>query len=174
MERPYQNNKVSSEVKIFTGIEVEKTPAYEMKTLFVVDCHNGKEIAKLSRAHGCDHIYFGANQSFDLKKEGNSVEDWENMINECLKEDFWCTLDFDVSVIEDVLELGFDQYHKYIPQVSVKIPYLKLLNYNASIKIDDKDFKSTNPGVWCVPLLELTKKKYYTNWDQYKNDEIVK
>jgi hypothetical protein len=58
--------------------------------------------------------------------------------------------------------------------ISVKIPYTKLLNYNTTIKIDDKDFKSSNPGVWCIPLNELTKRSYFTDWRQYNNDEIIK
>ena len=36
--------------------------------------------------------------------------------------------------------------------ISVLLPYIdQQWNYNACIKIDDKDFKASNPGVW-VPL----------------------
>jgi hypothetical protein len=50
---------------------------------------------------------------------------------------------------------------------------MSLLNYNTTIKFDDKDFEATNPGVWCVPLGAVTQKKYFTNWDLYTNDEII-
>ena len=35
------------------------------------------------------------------------------------------------------------------------VPYAKQWNYNTMIKIDDKDFKATNPGVWCHSLHDL-------------------
>lgn len=173
MNRDYISGK-SEKATIFVGTEVEKTPAFGMKTLFVVGCHTGEEIIKLAKWYNCEHIYFGANQSFVPSDDENFWISWESMIHTCLDSDFWCTLDFDVQYIEGVLESGFDEYRKYIPQISVKIPYLKLLNYNATIKIDDKDYDSTNIGIWCVPLTDLTKREYYNTWDVYKSDEIVR
>lgn len=173
MNRDYSEGK-SDSVTIFVGTEVEKTPAFSMKTLFVVGCHDGDEIIKLAKWYNCEHIYFGANQSFVPTEDHEFWTSWENMIKTCLSNDFWCTLDFDVKDIEGVLESGFNEYRRFISQISVKIPYLQLLNYNATIKIDDKDFDATNTGIWCVPLTDLTKREYYNTWDVYKNDEIVK
>lgn len=173
MNRDYSDGK-SDSVTIFVGTEVEKTPAFGMRTLFVVGCHEGEEIVKLAKWYNCEHIYFGANQSFIPTEDENFWPSWESMIRTCLDSDFWCTLDFDVKYVEEVAESGFDEYRRFIPQISVKIPYLKLLNYNATIKIDDKDYESTNPGIWCVPLTDLTKREYYNTWDVYKSDEIVK
>lgn len=173
MIRDYADG-TANDVTIFVGTEVEKTPAFGMKTLFVVGCHEGEEIIKLAKWYNCEHIYFGANQSFIPSPDPEFWPNWESMIKTCLDNNFWCTLDFDVKYIEEVAESGFDEYRKYIPQISVKIPYLKLLNYNATIKIDDKDFDATNIGIWCVPLTDLTKREYYNTWDVYKNDEIVK
>lgn len=173
MNRDYQDGKSDSAI-VFLGTEVEKTPAFGMRTLFVVGCHEGEEIIKLAKWYNCEHIYFGANQSFKPTDEENFWQEWESMIKTCLNANFWCTLDFDVSLIEEVLECGFDEYNKYIPQISVKIPYLRQLNYNATIKLDDKDFNATNPGVWSILLVDLIKRKYYNSWDQYTNDEIIK
>ena len=69
MKRDYASG-VDENVVYFTGFEVERTPAYDMDTLFVVGCRPLEEvIAKAEETHA-DHIYLGANQSFVPK------EDW--------------------------------------------------------------------------------------------------
>jgi hypothetical protein len=42
------------------------------------------------------------------------------------------------------------------------------------LKIDDKDFAATNPGVWCHNLRDLMGRDRFTDWDQYGKDEIIK
>jgi hypothetical protein len=96
------------------------------------------------------------------------------MIKACLDKDFWCTLDFDVRETEGLLESGLTEYRRFIPQISVKLPYLNQLGYNATLKIDDKDFAATNPGVWCHNLQDLLGRDKFTDWDQYGKDEIIK
>jgi hypothetical protein len=58
--------------------------------------------------------------------------------------------------------------------ISVKLPYLQLLGYNAIIKLDDKDFAATNPGVWCHQLHDLKDRKVFTDWSKYTQDEVIK
>ena len=98
------------------------------------------------------------------------------MIYVCLDadDDFWCTLDLDLAQVEGLLESGLVEKRQFIPQISVKLPYLQQLGYNATIKIDDKDFKATNPGVWCHNLHDLLDRNKFTSWDQYGKDEIIK
>lgn len=174
MNRDYANGK-SSGIRLFVGTEVENTPAKGMKTLFVTGVLSIKEIES-AVSSDIQHIYFGANQSF--KTSGpNDFETWnmwETMIYHFLKKEFWCTLDFDIREYEGLLESGLCEYRKFIPQISVKLPYLQQLNYNATIKIDDKDFEATNPGVWCMPLYHLLSREFFTNWDLYKDDKVVK
>ena len=177
MKRNYDTG-VADSITFFTGIEIEKTPAYGMKTLFVTDVQDPYVIMELARNHSCQHIYFGANQSFP-KLEVNDAEQWrlwEDMIYVCLDADdeFWCTLDLDVAQVEGLLESGLVEKRQFIPQISVKLPYLQQLGYNATIKIDDKDFKATNPGVWCHNLHDLLDRNKFTSWDQYGKDEIIK
>ena len=175
MKREY-NQGTAEAITFFTGVEIEHTPAYGMKTLFVVGVHDDQIITNLARNNDCKHIYFGANQSFGT----NGVNDvdtwrpWEDMITACLDQDFWCTLDFDVSETEGVLESPLVEHRRFIPQISVKLPYISQLGYNATLKIDDKDFAATNPGVWCHNLQDLLKRDRFTEWDQYGKDEIIK
>ena len=174
MKRDY-NTGISEEVTFFVGTEIEKTPAFGMLTLFVVGVHDGDKVAKLAKMKNCTHIYFGANQSFP-KLETNSTEwnVWEKMISECLAQGLWCTLDIDVAQVEGLLEGPLVEERMFIPQLSVKIPYLTQLGYNATIKLDDKDFKASNPGVWCHTLHSLTSRDVFTSWDEYGKDEIIK
>jgi hypothetical protein len=51
------------------------------------------------------------------------------------------------------------------------LPYLQQLGYNATIKIDDKDFQATNPGVWCHSVQSLIRRRVFTPWDHYTKDQ---
>jgi hypothetical protein len=185
MKRDY-NSGVADSITFFTGVEIERTPAFGMKTLFVVGTHDPSTILEMvadSRSYTDDsnhikHIYFGANQSFKTNGVNDAAgwKPWEHMIHTCLDSeyDLWCTLDFDVCETEGLLESGLTENRRFIPQISVKLPYINQLGYNATLKIDDKDFSATNPGVWCHNLQDLLGRDRFTDWDQYGKDEIIK
>ena len=137
MKRDYTDG-VAKDITFFTGIEIEKTPAYGMKTLFVVGVHDDQIITTMAQNNDCTHIYFGANQSFKTEgvNDAQSWRMWEDMIYVCLEQGYWCTLDLDVSEVEGLLESGLVEKQQFIPQISVKLPYLQQLGYNATIKID--------------------------------------
>lgn len=169
------NRTGHTNASLFVGTEVEHTPAYGMKTLFVVGIQPQDLIEAAYVAHKCEHIYFGANQSFAPDGTANFYQPWEQMIFHFLKQKYLCTLDFDVSDSEDILEYGFCEYHNFIPMISVKLPYIQQLGYNATIKLDDKDFAATNPGVWCHSLHTLMKRDMiFTDWSKYTKDEVVR
>jgi hypothetical protein len=174
MKRDYKSG-VSEQVTVFTGTEIERTPAYGMKTLFIVGIMDSQVICHLAKMQSCTHIYFGANQSFPKLEINDAAgwQPWELMIQDCLDAGYWCTLDLDVAQAEGLLESGLTENRRFIPQISVKLPYLNQLGYNATIKIDDKGFEATNPGVWCLPIGAITQRKYFTNWDEYSKDEII-
>jgi hypothetical protein len=171
MKRDYTDG-VAEDVIYFTGKEVEHTPAYGMNTLFVTGVQPVDEIA--SKLNGCTHIFFGANHSFNPKP--NDPTDWgrwEGMILFFLDKDYLCSLDIPLSAVEEFNDGGLNEHSNFIPQIRVPIPYVKLWNYNTMLKIDDKDFKATNPGVWSHSLHTLMDRSKFTDWSQYKNDEIV-
>jgi hypothetical protein len=175
MKRDYTDG-VKEDITYFTGVEIEQTPAYSMMTLFVVGVQSVDEITNHAVKNNCTHIYFGANQSFPrlATDDADAWRPWERMIDQCLTAGYWCTLDFDVSVVQGVLEMPVIGHRRFIPQVSVKLPYLTQLGYNATIKLDDLDFDHSNPGVWCHRLRDLTTTESFTDWDQYGKDEIIK
>ena len=173
MKRDY-NEGVKDDVTFFVGTEIEKTPAYGMETLFVVGIHDPETVSRLAEEKGCKHIFVGANHSFNPESKSDPISaigEWDRMIIPLLQKGYLVSLDFDVRFIEDVLESGYNEYDNFIPQISVKVPYIKQFNYNAMLKIDDKDFRASNPGVWCHRLHELMDQSVFTDWNQYGNDE---
>lgn len=174
MKRDYATGEAQG-IDYFTGVEIEHTPAYNLKTLFVVGVKAPEEITAIATQHECDHVYFGANQSFD----GKNIDGWVRQIEHVLRLGFRATLDFDV----DFARHGGDcvkwfkqlnTFDGFIPMISVKIPDLTMYNNNATLKIDDRDFDATNPGVWCHSLTELTTNdQTLTEWAEYSNDQII-
>lgn len=165
-----------SKTSMFVGIEVEHSPALGMKTLFVVGVQSQEDIEQvLNQYPQIEHVYFGANQSFPTgRADSRDWTRWENMIMTFIGRGYWCTLDIDVREVEGLLETALVEYHKFIPMISVKLPYLQQLGYNATIKLDDKNYAATNPGVWCHSLHNLTNRSTFTDWSRYTKDEILK
>jgi hypothetical protein len=170
------NREGHNNASIFVGTEVEHTAAYGLKTLFVVGLQDVELIDAAYIAHKCHHIYFGANQSFPRIDINDSIKwaKWESMIKPFLNKNYLCTLDVDVSCAEGLVEGMLAEYHNFIPMLSVKLPYINQLGYNATLKIDDKDFRASNPGVWCHNLHELQNRAVFTDWSKYTKDEVIK
>jgi hypothetical protein len=169
------NRQGHEAIEFFVGTEVEHSPAYGKKTLFVIGIKDIDTIQDMALANECTHIYFGANQSFPpLDTNDGQWRSWEHMINACMDGGFLCTLDLDVTQAEGLLESSLVENNLFIPMISVKLPYIKQFGYNATLKIDDKDFSATNPGVWCHSLHDLQKREVFTDWSKYTQDEIIK
>jgi len=161
-------------VVYFTGYEVEHTICYGMYTLFVVGTPPLQEILEWAERSNVEHIYFGTSQSFNPK--AISQEEylaWDDVILGCLKKDYWVSLDFGVEHIEGVIESGYSEHHRFVPMISVKLPYINQLNYNATLKLDDRTWGATNPGVWTHHLQSLMSKDKFTYWDQYTKDSEI-
>jgi len=186
MKRNYVNTTEETTANFFYGVEVEHTPAHGMETLFVTGIQPLDTILAyadptpavrdlyLGRSTGAiKHIYCGANQSYHPIDVEEHTQ-WDDMVYSLLKQGYWVTLDFDSRYAEEVHESGLCEKRKFIPMVSVKLPYIGLFNYNTTIKIDDKGFEETNPGVWCHRLHDLMDSTKFTNWDAYKEDKVIK
>jgi len=159
-------------VKFFYGTEVEHTPAFGKRTLFVVGVQSVEDIEQAYK--DCEHIFFGANHSYDPPKD--SIEEygeWEHMIKYFLKQGILCTLDVPYSQLDEIHEDGYDEYNNFIAQLRISIPYVSLYNYNTMVKIDDKDFDATNPGVWTHSLHKLMDRDVFTPWSAYKDDAVL-
>ena len=169
------NRDGHKDVSFFIGTEVEHTPAFGKRTLFVVGLQDSQIIQQEAKNNDCEHIYFGANQSFPALaiNDADAWREWEIMIQDCLTAGWLCTLDLDHAQAEGLLESGLVEFHNFIPMISVKLPYIRQFGYNATLKIDDRDFAATNPGVWCHSLHNLQKRSVFTDWSKYTKDEVI-
>ena len=176
MKRDYETG-TKEQVIFFTGVEVEKTPAFGMKTLFVTGVQSCHDIMEFYNREGCEHIFFGANHSFNpginFPEDADEWTPWENMITAFLTAGKLCSLDIPITLAEAFLESSLVEYDNFIPQLRIPLPYAKLWNYNTMLKIDDKDFKATNPGVWCHSLHDLMDREKFTDWTKYGLDKVI-
>lgn len=172
MKRNYSSGTTDA-VRFFTGIEIERTPAYGMPTLFIVGLHSILEIEDiLNNNKDIAHIFFGANHSYN--PSNNEFDVWESTITHFIEKGYLCSLDIPLSYAEEFHEGGLCSYGTFIPQIRIPLPYMQLWNYNTMIKLDDKGFNKTNPGVWCHNLHDLKNRDKFTPWHEYKNDKIIK
>ena len=173
MKRDYDTGE-ANDIIFFTGVEVEKTPAFGMKTLFVTGVQDYYEIKQHVINEGIEHIFFGANHSYN-PVTAEDFETWDKLIQLFLKEDIICSLDIPSTInLEWFLDGGLVESDYFIPQIRVVVPYVAQWNYNTMIKIDDKDFKASNPGVWCHSLHDLMDRNKFTDWSKYGLDKVLK
>jgi hypothetical protein len=173
MKRDY-NIGEAKDVIFFTGTEVEKTPAFGLKTLFVTGIPDFNETMMYYTRTKCKHIFFGANHSYK-PVTSEEFDDWDLMIRAYLDQGIMCSLDIPSTInLEWFLYGGLIEHDNFIPQLRVVIPYVEQWNYNTMIKIDDKDFKATNPGVWCHSLHDLMDRDKFTDWSKYGLDNVLK
>jgi len=169
MNRDGHNN-----VKFFVGSEVEHTPAYAKRTLFVVGIQDAAEIEQLAREQKTPHIFLGANHSFEGEIE--SAKQHEKLIHTLLDRGFWVTIEYPAhkhDVMLKVLNAGIWQCRNFVPLLRVQIPKIENSSINLTVKIDDIDFNATNPGVWCMHYRELTDSNRFTGWIDYEADSVI-
>ncbi len=182
MNRDYGTGTADN-ITFFTGVEVEKTPAFGMKTLFVTGKQDYNEIEKRfynvvdqdgNKSSNIEHIFFGANHSYN-PVTADEFEDWDLMIRAFTDQEILCSLDIPSTInLEWFLDGGLVESDYFIPQLRVVVPYVKQWNYNTMVKIDDKDFKASNPGVWCHSLHDLMDREKFTDWGKYGLDKVIK
>lgn len=174
MKRDYKTGEADNAI-FFFGEEVEHTPMFGKDTLFVTGVQPVEAIegALAGTTYETKHIFFGANHSFNPSGY-DEHKAWEDMITHFLEKKYWCSLDIPLNQVEEFNDGGLNDFDTFIPQIRIPIPYIKLWNYNTMIKIDDKDFNATNPGVWTHSLHDLKDRSKFTSWDKYNNDTIIK
>ncbi len=163
-------------IRFFVGPEVEHTPAYSKRTLFVIGKQDIDKIVGIARENKVTHIFMGADHSFDLDPTDNTHY-WDLTIQSLLTRGFWVTLDYQAHQHEHVLKMLSNTVwssRMFVPLLSIRIPKIQTSSVNLTVKIDDIDFKGTNPGVWCMHYHEVTDSNRFTDWVEYINDFIVK
>ncbi len=173
MKRDYRNEKQLADVVYFIGTEVEKTPFYGEKTLFVVGFRNPKKVALRAKENTCRHIYLGANMCFrNTKWDDSKYMKLREIIDYLLDQSYKVTLDISRDFKLDELEQFKDNEYFHI-MYSLPIANAEDYANRITIKIDDVDFNSTNTGVWCNNLNKMMDNIVKTEWSAYSTDEVL-
>ena len=169
MLRDYKTG-VSEEVGVFSGKEVEHTPAFGLQTLFLArnDLTYDK-IKELCVKVNAEAIYFGANRCFV-----NNLASIPVQINRLLNDGYYVTIDYQYKIHDEVKKNYSHVWNneKFIPFCSIIFENSEEDN-NLCIKVDDVDFNKTNPGVWTMTMNEFKQSSGFTSWNDYKQDEPI-
>ena len=148
----------------YIGTEVEQTPAFSKKTLFVVGYRDTSEIIKNALEHKTQHVFLGASESFVLPQE------WDVQIVELLNAGFWVTLNYPITFhnhLISTLSRDIWQNRKFIPVVTMYINQLSNGSPNLTLKFVEKE------GVWCWNQKDIKDSNKFTGTVEYENDVIV-
>jgi hypothetical protein len=117
----------------------------------------------------------GANHSFSVDPADTTFY-WDQTITALLDRGYWVSLDYEAHLHPAVLNMlnkGIWQSRTFVPMLGVRIPKIQSSSPNLTIKIDDVDFKATNPGVWCMHYHEVTDSNRFTDWLEYGSDIVI-
>lgn len=171
------NKEEADTARFFVGGEVEYTPAYSKRTLFVVGHQPASEIITNAREASVSHIFMGANHSFKTHEDLSLVNTyWNDTILKLLVAGYLVTLEYEAHTHKDLLLILCQDIwasHNFIPLLSVRIPNIETSNENLTIKLDDVGFDATNRGVWCMNYREITDSNRFTGWGEYKGDKVM-
>ena len=169
MEREYKTG-LKDDVKVFSGFEVEHTPAYGLQTLFLarndLTFDQIQELAVLSNAEA---IYYGANRSYMHSHFQQVLQ-----VIKFIEHGYYVTVDYPFELHQLVSQkyaLTW-KHEKFIPFCSIIMSNSEE-DTSLCFKIDDIDFNKTNPGVWTMSMKDFKSKAGYTKWDDYKKDEPI-
>ena len=161
---------VSENVKVFSGKEVEHTPAYGLQTLFLArNDLTYDQIKELCVKVDAEAVYFGANRCFV-----NNLATQPMQVNRLLNDGYYVTIDYQYAIHNEVKKRysAVWQHEKFIPFCSVIFENSEEDN-KLCFKIDDIDFNTSNKGVWTMNMEDFKKQAGYTTWDEYKQDKPI-
>lgn len=170
MLRDYKDG-IKDDVKVFSGLEVEHTPAYGKQTLFLArNDLTYDQIKQQALQSNAEAIYFGANRTFL-----NTLANQPYQILKLLDDGYFVTIDYQYNIHNDVKKRFSHVWNhkKFIPFCSIIFEDTEE-DTNLCFKIDDIDFNKTNKGVWTMSMKDFKEKAGLTIWDQYKQDEPMK
>jgi hypothetical protein len=169
MDRDYKTGK-SKSVGVFSGIEIEHTPALGLQTLFLArNDLTFDQIQSLCVHSNAEAVYYGANRSYI---HGHMMQ--VAQIMKLLDSGYYVTVDYPYDMHKDVMKKfrAIWKHKKFIPFCSIIFPDSEE-DTALCFKIDDVDFNKTNPGVWAMSMKDFKAKAGFTKWEQYKQDKPI-
>jgi hypothetical protein len=170
MKRDYADG-IKDNATFFVGEEVEKTATEGMKTLFVVGLQRTASVVRHAEKHKTKHIYFGANHSYKVL-DGSEINQISSQLKYFLDKDYHVTIDTNPAYrFKDIMDLL--TYPRFTIVYGIRMDNIMDMKGNVVIKLDDADFKATNPGVWCWSVRDMIDDKHFTDWSEYGADETL-
>ena len=169
MLRDYKTGTTDN-VKVFSGLEVEHTPAFGKQTLFLATNElTFDEIHDLAVKANAEAIYYGANRTYMHNHAMQLAQ-----VHQLLDRGYWVTVDYPYELHRLVAKKFSTCWRKdrFIPFCSIIFPHTEEDN-NLCFKVDDEDFNKTNKGVWTMSMDDFKDNAGFTKWDQYKKDEPI-
>jgi len=167
MKRIYSTG-IKKDVTVFSGIEVEYTPAHGKQTLFLArNDLTFDQIQECAVMANAEAIYYGANRSYI---HGHFMQ--VPQIMKFLEHSYYVTVDYPFE-LHQLVSQKFAlvwKHEKFIPFCSIIMPDSEE-DTSLCFKIDDIEFNKTNPGVWTMSMKDFKDKAGFTKWDEYKTDE---
>ena len=169
MLRDYKTG-VKEDVGVFSGKEIEHTPAFGLQTLFLArNDLTFDQIQELAVMADAEAIYYGANRTY-MHSHAMQVA----QIHQLLDRGYWVTVDYPYE-LHRLVSKKFQTcwtHDKFIPFCSIIFPFTED-DKQLCFKVDDEDFNKTNPGVWSMSMEDFKDKSGFTKWDQYKKDQPI-
>jgi hypothetical protein len=169
MDRDYKTGK-SDSVGVFSGIEIEHTPAYGLQTLFLArNDLTHEQIKTYAEKVNAKAIYYGANRTY-MHNHGMQLTQMKRLIDD----GYFVTVDYPYSIHAEVKEKFKMLWNneKFIPFCSIIFPNSED-DDQLCIKVDDVDFNKTNPGVWSMSMNHFKQTAGFTSWKEYKQDQPI-
>tara|TARA_A100000164_G_C21598939_1_gene626577 strand:- start:107 stop:652 length:546 start_codon:yes stop_codon:yes gene_type:complete len=169
MDRDYKTGK-SKSVGVFSGLEIEHTPAYGKQTLFLArNDLTYDQIQSLCLRSRAEAVYFGANRCYVHGYMGQVTQ-----MEKLVADGFYVTVDYPHSLHSQVKEKFKTLWNNplFIPFCSIIFPHSED-DEQLYIKVDDVDFNATGPGVWTMSMNYFKQSSGFTSWDEYKQDEPI-
>ena len=169
MLRDYKTG-IKEDVGVFSGKEIEHTPAFGLQTLFLArNDLTFDQIQELCEKVNAQAVYYGANRSF-ISGVANQI----TQMMKLLELGYYVTIDYPYEYHKEV-QKQFDMIwnnEKFIPFCSIIFPDVDK-DKQLCFKIDDVDFNKTNSGVWTMTMKDFKQKSGYTKWEDYKKDQPI-
>ena len=170
MKRDYRDG-IKDSANFFVGAEVEKTATEGMHTLFVVGLQRTATVLRHAEKTGAKHIYFGANHSYKVL-DGTEVSSIASQLKYFLDRDYHVTIDTNPAYrFDSITELL--TYPRFTVVYGIRMDNIMDMKGNVVIKLDDADFRATNPGVWCWSVRDMIDEKHFTDWNEYGADKTI-
>lgn len=146
--------------KFFVGPEVEKTPAFSKKTLFVTGYQDTLAIEKQVHDNKVLHVSLHADSPAG---DGN---DWNAQITHFLDRKYFVTFSYPAyqhNFVSASLSAGVLQSRLFVPVPVVKLDSIETTHPNLTVKLVDPSV-----GVWCKHYSELIDSNRFTDNNEYE------